>query len=462
MYRFINRAFDHLNRRSPILIQTPNNRSFGNGSEEVCYGLLRAQRENKKVLFLYPRLVLFGKYRLSVVNKERFHLQSDYSISNENIYGLLGGLLLSIYLLLLRVLDWLRSSPTLRKVLRLIRPKMAQCWVRDAGYLVGRIGYSTLWKPDGVNSLSFNIVEDQNWPQQYKKYIPPKLTEDRYRYCEQTRLQMGISLTDWFVCLHVSETRPLEARNALIQNYVEAIKAITNAGGWVVRLGDAEMTPLPPMDRVIDYAHSRYKSEVMDLYLISQCDFFIGNSSGPPMVATLFRKPRVIVNMTVWSIDFPLEMGDMALIKHIFSRSRNRFLSIKEIMEEPYTVEVHSAVSEGYEIVENTAEEIRDVVEEFLSKPKPFEYSDLQRTFNEARRSQVRRWLEQGEPRSLSSVPLDGVITQQYRIASLIDAPAGTLGQRYLEQNWLVDDLDISSTSAYLHRATPPDGLSGS
>ena len=66
MYRFINRAFDHLNRRSPILIHTPNNRSFGNGSEEVFYGLLRAQRENKKVLFLYPRLVLFGKYRLSV------------------------------------------------------------------------------------------------------------------------------------------------------------------------------------------------------------------------------------------------------------------------------------------------------------------------------------------------------------------------------------------------------------
>ena len=441
MYRLINWVFDHINKRSQILIQTPNHRSFGNGSEEIFYGLLKAKRENKKVLFLYPRLVLFGKYSLSVVSRERFHLQSDYSVTNENIYGLLCGWLLSTYLLSLRVLDRLRHSRNLRRVLRLIQPKMAASAVKDHGYVVPRISYSTLWKPHQVDSLSWKVVEEQNWRQQYEEYIPPRLTENRYSYAEQNRVKMGIPLTDWFVCLHVSENHPPIPRNASIHNYIEAIKVITAAGGWVVRLGDTTMMSLPRMKRVIDYPFTQYKSEVMDLYLIGQCRFFIGCSSGPPMVATLFRKPRIIVNMTLWSIDFPIRMGDLVLIKHIFSRSRNRFLSIKEILEEPYAVEVLSTVSDEYEIMENTSEEIQEIVEEFLIKPEPFEYSDLQKAFNKDRRKQVRRWLDQGEPRSWPGVPPDDIVTQQYRIGSLIDASAGTLGKRYLEQNWLMDDL---------------------
>ena len=460
MYRLINWAFDHVNKHSPILFQTPNHRSFGNGSEEIFYGLLRAKWENKKVLFLYPRLVLFGKFGFRVINRERFHLQSDYSIPNENIFGLLGGCLLSTYLLSLWALDWLRYSRKLRGVFRLIRPKMAACAVREHGYVISQIGRSTLWKPHRVDSFSWKVVEEQNWRQRCEEYTPPRLTEDRYRCAEQNRVRMGIPLTDWFVCLHVSEYRPLIPRNASIHNYIEAIKAITAVGGWVVRLGDAMMTPLPPMECVIDYAHTRHKSELMDLYLISQCRFFIGLFSGPPLVATLFQKPLVIVNMTQWSVDFPLKMGDISLIKHIFSRSRNRFLSIKEILEGPFTVQVMSTVSEGYEIVENTSEEIRDIVEEFLTKPEPFEYSDLQKAFNKGRRNQVRRWLEQGEPRSWAGVPRKGIVFEQYRIAALVDAPAGTLGQRYLERNWLMDDLERSS--AHIDAMTPPDGLSGS
>lgn len=441
MYRLINWGFDHLNKRSPILFQTPNHRSFGNGSEEIFYGLLRAKRENKKVLFLYPRLVLFGKFSLSVVNRERFHLQSDYSIPNENLYGLVGGWLLSTYILSLWLLDCLRHSKGLRSVLRLIRPKMAACAVTEHGYVISQIGRATLWKPHRVDSFSWKVAEEQNWKQQFEEYIPPRLTEDRYRCAEQNRVRMGIPLTDWFVCLHVSENRPLIPRNASIRNYIEAIKVITAAGGWVVRLGDATMTPLSPMERVIDYAHTRHKSELMDLYLISQCRFFIGLSSGPPLVATLFRKPLVIVNMTLWSIDFPLKVGDLALMKHVFSRSHDRYLSIKEILEEPFAVQVMSTVSEGYEIAENTSEEIREVVAEFLTNPEPFEYSDLQKAFNEGRRNQVRRWLEQGEPHSWVGVPHDGIVTEQYRIAPFVDAPAGTLGRRYLERNWLMDDL---------------------
>ena len=300
MYRLINWAFDHFNTLSPVLIQTPNHRSFGNGTEEVFYGLLRARRESKKVLFLYPRFALFGKFIFTVVNRERFHLQSDHAVSNDGVFGLLGGLLLSFYVGCLRVTDWLRHSSELRKVVRIVRPAVAVRAEREHGYVIPQIGRSALWRPRRANSFSLKSVADLHWPRQYEEYTPPTLTADRQRRAEQRRVQMGLPLAGWFVCLHVSENCPRIPRNASIHNYFEAIKVVTNAGGWVVRLGDPSMTPLPSMERVIDYAHSRHRSESLDLYLISQCHFFVGLSSGPPLVATLFRKPLVIVNMTQW------------------------------------------------------------------------------------------------------------------------------------------------------------------
>ena len=257
---------------------------------------------------------------------------------------------------------------------------------------------------------------------------------------------MGIPLADWFVCLHVSENQPRIFKNASIANYIEAIKVITAAGGWVVRLGDPTMTPLPSIERVIDYVHTRHKSKLMDIYLISQCHFLIGLNSGPLNVATLFRKPVVLVNMVEWSVGFPLKKGDLAIIMHIYHRSRHRFLSIKEILEEPFTVQAMNTVSDAYEMVENTSEEIRDVVEEFLTMPKLYEYSNLQETFNEARRRHLRRGLEQGEPRCWRGLAARDIVVHQYRIASLLDAAEGTFGERYLEQNWMVDALEKSAS----------------
>ena len=77
-------------------------------------------------------------------------------------------------------------------------------------------------------------------------------------------------------------------RNANPLNYVKSIKAVTEAGGWVFRMGNPEgnSTKLPPMPNVIDYAHSSIRSEFMDVFLGATCKFCIGTSSG------YFRIPR--------------------------------------------------------------------------------------------------------------------------------------------------------------------------
>jgi hypothetical protein len=93
-------------------------------------------------------------------------------------------------------------------------------------------------------------------------------------------------------------------------------------------------------------------------------------------------------------------------------------------------------------MVENTSEEIRQLVEEFLGKNEDQEYSDLQNAFNAGRRKQIHTWLNQ-EPSSdeLS----EAALVEKYRISAHCEIASGTLGKTYLEQNWLVDNLPLSS-----------------
>jgi putative glycosyltransferase (TIGR04372 family) len=444
VYQLVNWVFDILNRIGPLSFQTPGHRSFGNGAEELFYGLLKAKRKGKKVLFLYPRLRLFGK-RFTVANTEMYHLRSHHAISNDGVWGLIGGLILSLYVGVLRVTYWVWGSQQMRGLVRLALPTVSKKAVNDFGYRFPTIGRSALWKPHHADSFSWSIVKDQNWARQFEEYTPPRLSEPKRRYAEGVRIDMGIPLNDWFVCCHASEYPGRNGRSVSIHNYIEGIRAITEAGGWVVRLGDQSMTRLPPLRRVIDYAFSERKSAMMDMYLLSECRFYLGHSAGPFTVANLLRKPMVIVNTTDWGFALPLKLGDLFILKHVFSHKHDRLLSLREVLEQPFNVQALPGLdSPTYTMVENTPDEIREVIEEFLDSAVPYEYSDKQVVFNEARRRQVRRWLDEGEPLGWGDVPRSGIVAEQYKIASVSEAAAGTVGRRYVERNWQTNETTTS------------------
>ena len=474
MYRFFNKAIDYIGRKSPILVHTPRADTLGNCAEEIFFGLLKAKREGKKIIFLYPQSLVFGKHfanhklidiystnvipvryvRLTVrwllrnlvfrrftVNQQIFNLQSPYCVQNRYA-SFIGGWLLNLEI----VLMWLGYRAPLRGLRRIRR----WIWPRDSARMVFNfaamtpiIGSSSLWKPNGVNYFFWEIIGSLDWRRQYEEYVPPKMIEHSRRFSEEMRVQMGIPLSDWFVCLHVRESgfrNNTDKRDSSIENYVEGVRIITDAGGWVVRIGDPSMTPLPQMERVVDYPHTRFKTELMDIYLISHCRFFIGTNSGPSDVATLFKKPMLLVNMTEWTVAFPLNKGDIAIIKHIYSRSRNRFLSMKEILDEPFDWQDFGGGLDEYLMVENTSYEIRQVIGEFLSGPKNFEYSELQKKFNKRRNKQIHRWFDHPNPFGRGA-PEDEH-SRMYRVASRWNSAAGTLGQQYLEGNWLADSLE--------------------
>lgn len=223
--------------------------------------------------------------------------------------------------------------------------------------------------------LALGIVRQQ-WIHEKR---PPILTlsDQDYQRGWQYLKSFGMRQGDWVVCLHVRErgwkdnnSSSQNLRNADINTYISAIKAVTDAGGWVVRMGDPSMNPLPQMPQVIDYAHSHAKSDWMDVFLCAQCRFFIGTSSGLFNFAMGFGKPIVMTNLLPAYSAYFLTSNDLFIPRICWSKEKHRFLSFAELISPPVGT---AAVQCNYDhqnikIIENSEEEIKDIVEEMLER----------------------------------------------------------------------------------------------
>lgn len=412
------------------VLLSPNVYAVGNCAEEIYFGLLKARREGKKLYILRPYdIPWLLKYRLT--NSELFRIESDYCYSsNDNFIGILIRLFLTSIYIPFRLLNVL------------LRKYFGRCL--NESYSFPEIGKRTLWQPKReVKYFSWQIVNSYDWKGQMSGYLPVRLRKESFDRAQINRLRMGIGKEDWLVCLHVREGGfrndfdRREWRNSSIGNYIPAIKKITEAGGWVIRMGDNTMTPLPKMDQVIDYPFSPFKSDLMDIYLIGACRFYIGSQSGIFDVAALFQKTLIIPNMNAWTFGYPYRKDDLGITKHVYSHSQRRFLSIKEMFEGSWSMqELSGSLGEDYKMYENSPEEIKTLVCEYMDSENSGvnKLTLLQEEANRQRILQAYRLLEEGK------VPGDTDdsrnMVEKYRIASRVESCLGTLGRTFLEYNW--------------------------
>ena len=213
----------------------------------------------------------------------------------------------------------------------------------------------------------------------------------------QVLRDLGLPRDAWYVALHVREpgyrgetrTNTMQnLRNADPKDYLKAIKSITNAGGWVFRIGDSSMTPLPPMPQVIDYAHHSVNSDWFDVFLGATCRFFIGTGSGPMHLPQFFGRPLIFTNYPRGVEYLVLRKQDLYLPRLLRRKSNKEFLTFKEYMS-PQTSMIGTEEKyndEDLEWVENTPDELEAVTIEMLERtakdtvPKQFD-DDLQKRF---------------------------------------------------------------------------------
>jgi putative glycosyltransferase (TIGR04372 family) len=182
------------------------------------------------------------------------------------------------------------------------------------------------------------------------------------------RLSAAGVACDWFVALHIREGgyhgdgpgTDRQHRSANVADYLEAIAAITARGGIVIRLGDSSMTPLPGIDGLFDYAHSKLKSEEMDLFLCAEARFFLGTTSGLAGAVQALGTPMLLVNCI--SSDSQFWHGETDFIlRPVYSRTDQRCLSIGETYcdsVQPLLIDGAALRRHGLDVRANAAEDI--------------------------------------------------------------------------------------------------------
>lgn len=195
---------------------------------------------------------------------------------------------------------------------------------------------------------------------------------------EHSLRSMGLGPSDWFVALHIRGTgfhqegkRSMQThRNAAIEDYVRAMKAIVDAGGWVIRMGDASMDPLPAMERVVDYPSTRFKSEECDIFLAGAAKFFIGTTSGLMNTVMSFGTPSLLVNCI--SNYFQLWNNRVLFtLKPLWHGEEKRYLSIAEMTAESLRwkiFNINRLIADGIEPHANSAEEIEAATKEMIER----------------------------------------------------------------------------------------------
>jgi putative glycosyltransferase (TIGR04372 family) len=183
---------------------------------------------------------------------------------------------------------------------------------------------------------------------------------------------LGVPAGAWYVGLHVREGSYYGEssggmsthRNARIEDYFAAIKAITDRGGYVIRLGDSSMRPLPEMPRVVDYALDAQKSPETDIFLCATCRFIVGTTSGLTTAALSFGTPMLLVNCI--SNDWQLWSADTDfIVKPVWDIRGKRTLSFAETYSQPiqgYLINALVMRRRGLEAIPNTPEEIESAV----------------------------------------------------------------------------------------------------
>ena len=82
-----------------------------------------------------------------------------------------------------------------------------------------------------------------------------------------------------------------ECRNSNIKKYYKCINYLLDEDYYVYRIGRISNARVDLQnEKFIDYPFCDFKSDIMDMYLIKNCDFYIGNMSGPLSSICSIRK----------------------------------------------------------------------------------------------------------------------------------------------------------------------------
>lgn len=335
----------------PYFICTPLVYGIGAASEHIATAVAYAKRENKKI-YLVKTDKLQSLLNYKVCNNSLFDsLNFNESEKDEN--------------LILKLINYLIQLEFIfRRSLAIVLKYFFKIDIGES-FRFALLGSSDLYSEKDIP--------------EYKKINPLGIQgsqigikSKKKSKCHFILSEKGLSKKK-FVCLHVrdqefykdGDRRPY--RNSNINNYIELIKFLIQKDYTVFRLGEKPLNKINFNNKdFIDYPNSGLKSDIMDLYLIKECDFYVGTPSGPLDTAYLFEKPVFVTNLYDLYPSFPRKKNDRGLLRTIVRKDTGQKLSVREFAELNIKYHQTEVLIDDLNFFENTSEELYNGMKEYL------------------------------------------------------------------------------------------------
>jgi putative glycosyltransferase (TIGR04372 family) len=267
--------------------------------------------------------------------------------------------------------------------------QLAKMWKRvlricPAWWLVPSLQRANRLIPGGaVHEIGENTQGDRDVHNLLDRF-PPHLkfsAEEEVRGEDGLRV-MGIPAGAPFVCLIVRDAAYLDAhqskdwtyhnyRDSDIQNYLLAAEELADRGYFVVRMGAKVHEAIKSSNpKIIDYATNGMRSDFMDVYLGERCEFCVSSGTGFDALPYIFRRPIVYANLVPLGYLWTFRQKIIGITKHHIPLQKDRDLTLSEIFTQGvgFGLRTSDYETQGVRLVENTPEEIRDVVVEMAER----------------------------------------------------------------------------------------------
>jgi putative glycosyltransferase (TIGR04372 family) len=201
--------------------------------------------------------------------------------------------------------------------------------------------------------------------------------EERSRGCDALR-KMGVPNNMKYICFHSRDSAYLDRvksesdwsyhdyRDSDIKNYLPAAESMTDRGYYAIRMGAIvkhKISANHNNGRIIDYASTKHRTDFNDVYIGSNCHFFLCSDGGMSVFPEMFRLPVVYVNWTIIKYISTWTSNGLFIFKKFYLKNEDRFMTFSEIINTDFGGPDTQKIFNKLDIVliENTSEEIRDV-----------------------------------------------------------------------------------------------------
>jgi len=153
-------------------------------------------------------------------------------------------------------------------------------------------------------------------------------------------------------------------RNSNFEDLFSSCEYLNSKGMQTFRMGADQFSieNINKKDYIVDYSNS-FRSEFMDIYIISKCKFFVGSTSGIWGTPYLFNTPILGVNF-IPVYDSTMSSRDMWIPKKLWIKKEKRYMTFKEM----FSIDRKKYFSDrfyhdnGLEVVDNDSDELLNAI----------------------------------------------------------------------------------------------------